>query len=126
MQAIEFQGGEAVNLLVISSREIREQRNRLIGEVRATAEAAAEAQDSIIRSEVLDEFDAQGIIPTDEQVNEEVAARKRVIVDTAVAAYEAGSLADDLAAAIAPLLRFELSPDQFGRLQERDSQDREV
>ncbi|HEX2511293.1 MAG TPA: hypothetical protein VHK44_01710, partial [Xanthobacteraceae bacterium] len=39
------------------------------------------------------------------------------IVDAAVAAYEAGSLADDLAAAIAPLLRFELSPDQFGRLQ---------
>jgi len=61
--------------------------------------------------------DAQGIIPTSEQVEAEVAARKQAIVDTAVAAYEAGSLADDLAAAIAPLLRFELSPDQFGRLQ---------
>lgn len=117
VQAIEFQGGEVVNLLVISSREIKEQRNRLIGEVTATAEAAAEAEDSIIRSEVFDEFDAQGIIPTDEQVEAEVAARKQKIVATAVAAYEESSLANDLAAAIAPLLRFELSPDQFGRLQ---------
>jgi hypothetical protein len=119
VQAIEFRGGEVVNLLVISTREINEQRNRLIGEVRATAEAAAESEDSIIRSEVLDEFDAQGIIPTSEQVEAAVAARKQEIVDTAVAAYESGSLADDLTAAIAPLLRFELSPDQFGRLQEK-------
>ena len=117
VQGIEFRGGEVINMLVISSREINEQRNRLLDEVRATAQAAAEAEDSIIRQEVLDAFDAQGIIPTSEQVEAEVAARKQAIVDTAVAAYEAGSLADDLAAAIAPLLRFELSPDQFGRLQ---------
>jgi hypothetical protein len=117
VQAIEFQGGVVVNLLVISSREIKEQRNWLVGEVTATAEAAAEAEDSIIRSEVLGEFDAQGIIPTDEQVEAEVAARKQKIVATALAAYEESSLANDLAAAIAPLLRFELSPDQFGRLQ---------
>ena len=117
VQAIEFQGGEVVNLLVISSREIKEQHNRLVGEATATAEAAAEAADPIIRSEVLDEFDAQGIIPTDEQVEAEVAAQKQKIVVTAVAAYEETSLANDLAAAIAPLLQFELSPDQFGRLQ---------
>lgn len=117
VQAIEFVSGEVVNLLVISSREIKEQRNRLIGEVRATAEAAAEAEDSIIRGEVLDEFDAQGIIPTDEQVEADVAARKQVIVDTAVSTYESTSLVDDLAAAVAPLVRFELSPDQMGRLQ---------
>jgi hypothetical protein len=117
VQGIEFQGSEVVNLLVISSREIEEQRNRLVAEVTATAEAAAEAEDSIIRLEVLDEFDARGIIPTDEQVDAEVTARKRKIVATAVAAYEESSLGNDLAAAIAPLLRFELSPDQFGRLQ---------
>ena len=117
VQAIEFVGGEVVNLLVISSREIKEQRNRLIGEVSATAEAAAEAEDSSIRAEVVDEFDAQGIIPTDEQVEAEVAARKLAKVAAAVALYEATSLADDLAAAIAPLLRFELSPDQMGRMQ---------
>lgn len=117
VQAIEFRGGEVVNLLVISSREIKEQRNLLIAGVTATAETAAEAADPIIRSEVLDEFDAQGIIPTDEQVEAEVAAQKQKIVATAVAAYEETSLANDLAAAIAPLLQFELSPDQFGRLQ---------
>lgn len=117
VQAIEFRGGEVVNLLVISSREIKEQRNLLIAGVTATAETAAEAADPIIRSEVLDEFDAQGIIPTDEQVEAEVAAQKQKIVATAVAAYEETSLANDLAAVIAPLLQFELSPDQFGRLQ---------
>ncbi|MFZ1538766.1 MAG: hypothetical protein WAT23_15455 [Chromatiaceae bacterium] len=117
VRAIEFQGGAVVNLLVISSREIKEQRNQLIGEVTATAEAAAAAADAIIRSEVLDAFDQQGIIPTNEQVEAEVAARKQEIVATAVAAYEENSLATELAAAIAPLLRFELSPDQFGRLQ---------
>lgn len=117
VQAIEFRGGEVVNLLVISSREIKEQRNLLVAGVTATAEAAAEAADPIIRSEVLDEFDAQGIIPTDEQVETEVAAQKQKIVATAVAAYEETSLANDLAATIAPLLQFELSPDQFGRLQ---------
>jgi len=117
VQAIEFQGGKVVNLLVISSREIEEQRNRLVGEVAATAEAAAQANDSIIRTEVRDEFDEQGIIPTDEQVEAEVAARKQASVATAVAAYEGSSLANDLAAAISPLLRFELSPDEFGRLQ---------
>ncbi|MBC7700623.1 hypothetical protein, partial [Aquabacterium sp.] len=75
VQAVEFQGGKVVNLLVISSHEIEAQRNRLVGEVAATAEAAAQAQDSIIRTEVRDEFDEQGIIPTDEQVEAEVAAR---------------------------------------------------
>lgn len=117
VQAIEFVGGEVANLLVISSREIREQRNLLIGEAKATAEAAAEAEDSIIRAQVLDEFDAQGIIPTDEQVEAEVTARKQAQVTEAVSIYENGPLADDLAAAILPLLRFELSPDQMGRLQ---------
>jgi hypothetical protein len=118
VQAIDFRDGEIATLLVISSREIKEQRNLLIDGVRATAEAAAEAQDPIIRSEVLDEFDDEGIIPTEEQVNEEVAARKQAIVDTAIAAYEEGSLAVQLAAVLKLLARFELSPDQFGRLQQ--------
>jgi hypothetical protein len=122
VQAIERIGGKIRNVLVISTREINEQHDRLIGDARATAEAAAEAQDSIIRSEVLDEFDAQGIIPTDEQVEAEVAARKQKMVKDAIADYEASLfagafLAGDLKAAIEPLLRFELSPHEFGRLQ---------
>jgi len=119
VQAIEFLSGEIANLLVLSSREIREQRNALIGAATATAEADAEAQDAAIRVEVVAFFDAPGIIPTDAQVETEVAARKQALIAAAVAEYEAGALAGDLAAAIAPLAQFELSPDELGRLQDQ-------
>jgi hypothetical protein len=117
VQAVEYIGNEVENMLVLSTREIKEQRNRLIGEVRATAEAEAEAQDPIIRSAVIADFDAQGIIPTDEQVEEEVAARKQKIVADAIAAYETTSLEGDLKAAKLAAASFELSPHEFGRLQ---------
>jgi len=117
VQAVEYIENEVANMLVLSTREIKEQRNRLVGEVRATAEAEAEAQDPFIRNEVLDEFAAQGIIPTDEQVEEAVAAKKQKIVDDAIDAYEANSLEGDLKAAKLAAASFELSPHEFGRLQ---------
>ncbi|NOJ50437.1 hypothetical protein [Bradyrhizobium archetypum] len=117
VQAVEYIGNEVANMLVLSTREINEQHNRLIGEVRATAEAAAEAQDPIIRSEVLDEFAAQGIIPTDEQVEAAVVARKQKIVAVAIANYETNFLEGDLKVAKLAAASFELSPHEFGRLQ---------
>jgi hypothetical protein len=104
-------------MLVLSTREIKEQHNRLIGEATATAEAAAEAQDPIIRQEVADEFDAQGIIPTVQQVEEAVAAKKQQIVALAIANYETNFLDGDLKAAKLAAASFELSPHEFGRLQ---------
>jgi len=80
--------------------------------IRITADHEAE-----VRADVLAEFAAAGIIPTTEQVESAVAERLQALIEADVAAYEAGALTDDLAVALEPLLTFELSPDQFGRLQ---------
>ena len=61
------------------------------------------------------EFEASGVIATQAQVDAEVSRRLEALVAEAVAAYEAGQLALDLAAEIEPRLRFSLSPDGFGR-----------
>lgn len=47
-----------------------------------------------------------------------MASRLEALIAEDVAAYEAGQLVSDLAAAIEPLLRLSLSPDGFGHLQE--------
>lgn len=47
-----------------------------------------------------------------------MSARLETLIAEDVAAYEAGQLVNDLAAAIDPLLRFSLAPDGFGELQE--------
>lgn len=117
VQGIEFREGKVENMLVLSRREIGELRNSLVEPVRAAAQVDAEAQDSVIRAAVVADFGAQGIIPTDEQIDAEVAVRKQAIVDEAVKAYEDGALADDLAEAKEELAQFELSPNEFGRLQ---------
>lgn len=115
VQVIE---GVVVNLLVISKREHDATRNALVDAHRVEAATRITAEsEADMRAEVLAEFAAGGIIPTAEQVDAAVAARLQALIDEDVAAYEAGALEDDLAAALEPLLTFELSPDQFGRLQ---------
>ena len=119
VQRVEMDGGVVANLLVISQQELDGTRGALVGahtdSARATITAEHEAR---IREEVVAELEASGVIPTQEQVDAEVARRLEALVAEDVAAYEAGQLLSDLAAAIEPLLRFSLSPDGFGHLQE--------
>jgi hypothetical protein len=118
VEKIQVVGDVVVNMLVISKRERDAARAQLVDAHRAQAAIQVAADhEAAVRAAVLDEFAANGIIPTSEQVEAAVAARLQDLVDEDVAAYEAGALADDLAAALEPLLTFELSPDQFGRLQ---------
>ena len=119
VQRVETVGGVVTNLLVISQQEFDGTRSALVGahadSVRPTIIADHEAR---IRDEVVAELEASGVIPTQEQVDAEVSKRLEALIAEAVAAYEEGQLGSDLAAAIEPLLRFSLSPDGFGDLQE--------
>jgi hypothetical protein len=118
VRKVQVVEGVVVNLLVISKREHDAARavlvdsHRVEATIRITADHEAE-----VRAAVLADFAAAGIIPTPEQVESAVAARLQALIEEDVAAYEAGALTDDLAVALEPLLTFELSPDQFGRLQ---------
>jgi hypothetical protein len=118
VQKIHVVGDVVDNLLVISKREHDAARNALVDAHRAQATIQITADhDAEIRAAVLADFADDGIIPTPEQVEAAVAAGLQTLIDEDVAAYEAGALTDDLAVALEPLLTFELSPDQFGRLQ---------
>jgi hypothetical protein len=117
VQAIELTENEVVNMLVLSTREIQEQHDRLIGDVTETAKAEAEAMDPIIRDAVLRHCRDLGIICSPDDVEKEVAKRKQEKVAERVADYETNSLEGDLKAAKRDAASFELSPPEFGRLQ---------
>lgn len=118
VQKIQVIDGVIVNLLLISKREHDAVRATLVDTHRAEATVRITTDhEAEVRAAVLADFAADGIIPTPEQVEAEVAIRLGQLIDEDVAAYEAGALSDDLAAALEPLLTFELSPDQLGRLQ---------
>ena len=70
-----------------------------------------------VRAQVLADFAASGVIPTQQDLEAAVAAGLQKLIDEAVQAYIDGDLADDLEAALEPLLRLELAPTHFGKLQ---------
>jgi hypothetical protein len=109
------------SLLCISERESKEQSGRLEAEYAEAARARITAEsEADIRTQVLAEFDAAGVIPTPEQVDARVAEELEKLIAADVKSYVDGPLAADLDAALLPLLRFELSPSGFGRLQHHD------
>jgi hypothetical protein len=115
---VEIDGNQIERLLVINKAEHDVVRNGLIGEFAFAAEAQIRAdQEAQIRADVDAHFAALGIFPTPDEVEAEVAARLKVLVDAEVEAYIAGQLDADLTAALQPRLRFSLSPDELGRLQ---------
>jgi len=119
VQRVEMDGGVVTNLLVVSQQELDTTRGALVGAHAESARVTITAEhETRIRDEVVAELEAAGVIPTQEQVDAEVASRLEALIAEDVAAYEAGRLVSDLAAAIEPLLRFSLSPDGFGHLQE--------
>ena len=107
-------------LLVISERESLGERNRLIGEhTAAVTEQITTDREPEIRAQVSAEFAAAGVIPTQEEIDAQVAARLQGLIDEDIAAYKDGLLTADLEAALLSLLRLELAPTHFGRLQQR-------
>jgi hypothetical protein len=118
VKGIEMIDGDIGRLLVISKRESNEQSDRLLDEktVEVTASITA-AQEPTVRAKVIADFAAAGIIPTQQDIDNAVAAALQALINEAVSAYADSTLATDLEAALQPLLRFQLSPTQFGELQ---------
>jgi hypothetical protein len=118
-RAVEIDGNQIERLLVINKAEFDVVRNGLIGEFAFAAEARIRGdQEAQIRADVDAYFASLGIFPTPDQIEAEVASRLQVLVDAEVQTYTAGQLKADLEMALRPRLRFSLSPDELGRLQD--------
>jgi hypothetical protein len=121
VKAVEFENNTVSKILAISERETKEQRNRLIAEHAEAAAAQITADHELeIREQVVKEFEDLGVIPTEEEIANEVAARLQALIDADVADYTINRLPDELEAAVTSQLRLELAPTHFGRLQSRD------
>jgi hypothetical protein len=120
VEKVDMDGSRVTALLCLSVRERDEQVGRLVAEhADAARERILADEEPAIRQQVLDDFAAAGVIPTPEQVDAKVSAEveRRVAEDVGAYSGAGGALGSDLAAAIEPLLRFELSPHEMGRLQ---------
>jgi hypothetical protein len=118
VRAVEIDGNQIERLLVINKGDLDDVRDGLISEFASDAEVRIRAAEEVqIRADVDDHFAGLGIFPTPEQIEAEVAARIQALVDVEVEAYVAGPLEAELEAALRPRLRFSLSPDELGRLQ---------
>ena len=107
-------------LLVISERESNEQRNRLIDDHAATVTPQINADnEAAVRARVIADFSASGVIASQQQIDEGVAAGLAALVEADIQAFIDGALAGELDAALLPLLRLELAPTHFGALQQR-------
>jgi hypothetical protein len=107
---IFLDGGQIDQLLCCTWRVRTRERNRLIGDFQAELRAGIEA-------EVRAEFAAAGETPTEEEVQAETTQRFDDVIKEEQEEYEGGALRDDLHAALAPLLRFDVAPEELVTLE---------
>jgi hypothetical protein len=120
VKGVEMDGSTIKNLLVISERESNEQKNRLLDEKTVAVSATITAnQEAAVRAQVLADFAASGVIPTQQEIDAAVTSALQVLIDADVAAYVDGALTADLDAALLPLLRLQMAPTHFGELQSK-------
>jgi WD40 repeat protein len=103
-------GGQIDQLLCCTWRVRTQERDRLINAFRSQRRDEIEA-------EVRDEFAANGVTPTEDEVTEETDKRFDEVIDDEQKEYEGGDLREDLHAALAPWLRFDLAPEELIALQ---------
>jgi hypothetical protein len=117
---VEMDGSTVTGLLLLTVRELGWLREDLVAAHTDAARARITAdQEATIRDAVVQELEDQGVIATPEEVDAEVAARIEALVVQDEADYEAGPLADDLAAAVDAAATLVLSPDEAGHLQDQ-------
>jgi hypothetical protein len=116
---IELEDHHIRLMLLISRREIDEQRRRLIRELRRATDNEIRADLTDIEAEETDRLrTALGRDPTADELTDAVDARVSALVDAAQAEYEEGALAADLDAAITAILSLDLAPDELADLQD--------
>lgn len=103
---IFLDGGQIDQLLCCTWRIRTQERNRLINAFRARRHDEIEA-------EVRAEFAALGQTPTEEEVAAETDARFEATITDEQKEYEGGALREDLHTALAPLLRFDVAPEEL-------------
>ncbi len=118
VERVDLREGQIHRLLLISQRESAEQRNLLIAAHENLVAPIILSREPQVRTAVLQAFADRGVIPTQQDVDAAVSAELQALLDEAKKAYAEGDLAEDLEAAIEPLLRLELAPNDAGQLQE--------
>lgn len=109
---IYLHGGQIDQLLCCTWRVRTQQRNRLIGEFQSRRRAE-------IRAEVEQELVELGTPATAEEIEALTEERFQETIAEDQKEYEGGALRMDLHVALAPLLRFDLAPEEMVALQEK-------
>ncbi|MEV6648897.1 hypothetical protein [Amycolatopsis sp. NPDC051371] len=119
VKAIEVDENQIEHLLVISEQESNDVQGVLLTAhtEQATAQITAD-HEAEVRAAVEQHFADLGIIPAPEQVEIAVAAQLKALIAADLEAYKEGQLPIDLDAQLRQQLRLELSPTEFGRLQD--------
>jgi hypothetical protein len=99
-------GGQIDQMLCCTWLVRTRERNRLVNDFRSRRHDEIEA-------EVRAEFADAGQTPTDAEVAAETDARFDQVIGDEQKDYEAGALRDDLHAALAPLLKFDVAPEEL-------------
>ena len=115
---VEMIGNKITGMMLISLRERDELRDQLTA---AHADAArtriVAEQGDTIRAQVIADFQAQGIIPTQAEIDAETSRRIEELVAQDEAAYEAGQFLSDFEAASDAAIGLILSPNEAGILE---------
>jgi hypothetical protein len=119
-QYVDLRQNQVHSILTISQREFNEQRNELIGAFQAATRPAIEAeQGEQIRADVIAEFEADGVEPTEEEIVAKVQARIDAILEELTQGYIDGRMVDELAVALRPLLKLDMPPENFAAVQQK-------
>ncbi len=119
---VDLRQNQVHSILTISNREFNEQSGAVVFTFEAETRAQVEAeQGAQIRQDVMDEFAADGVEPTEEEIVAKVQARIDAIVAERVDSFTEGSLFKfRLEQALRPLLRLDMPPENFAALQQQD------
>jgi hypothetical protein len=105
-------------LLCVTWRVRTQQRNALINTFQRARRAEIEADKAALVAEVTEDLpDDLGHDPSQEEIDKAVEAKIQSLIADAQKEYEKGPLIEDLDAAVAPLLRFDLRPEELIQLQ---------
>jgi hypothetical protein len=112
--------GQIERLLCTTWRIRTQQRDRLIQEFQERTRADIEANElPAIKQKATADLTAKlGRPPTEEELDKEVELRVQSKIEERQKDYEDGDLRDDLHPALAPLLHFDLAPEELISLQE--------
>lgn len=111
--------GQIDQILCVTYRVRTRERNRLVNARVRQRKQEIEADMASLVAEVTDELTQElGRAPTQDELDKAVELKVETLVDEAKKEYEEGALRQDLDNALAPLLHFDLRPEEMIELQQ--------